>query len=61
MRCQAASSPVVTVVVACISCRDENAHMMRCQPHRYVHLLPHTRKELATDIESIKKKIAGTE
>ncbi|MFS7988693.1 hypothetical protein Hanom_Chr11g01037871 [Helianthus anomalus] len=22
--------------VACIPCRDENAHMMRCQPHRYV-------------------------
>ncbi|KAJ0622301.1 hypothetical protein HanIR_Chr01g0018441 [Helianthus annuus] len=20
-------------------CRDENGHMMRCQPHRYVHLL----------------------
>ncbi|MFS7949506.1 hypothetical protein Hanom_Chr06g00572361 [Helianthus anomalus] len=22
----------------CIPCRDENAHMVRCQPHRYVHL-----------------------
>ncbi|MFS8025903.1 hypothetical protein Hanom_Chr16g01480621 [Helianthus anomalus] len=24
---------------ACIPCRDENAHVVRCQLHRYVHLL----------------------